>query len=255
MDRTPLDTAQILLEKANDDLALTGDREKLLQLVGLNSGIGKELVVEGLWYTVDGIGVRISSALVLPAKAAPLARKLTREEPMIVGLPIYSDSEDDLEYLRGEKKAYLPWIVSRFGEARLDEHDPFGDPCANFRPRIARDYALTLSLTTNDRFGRTWQDKHGVVAVRAQAWGREDSYGDGGSHSGLRLLCSASSLKKILNEHDKELLLLIALTRYEKEGYRGNTKYINTVSVVRISKTLDLEYFKGCVNLLHKSRF
>lgn len=254
-DRTPLDTAQILLEKAKDGLALTGDQNKLLQLAGLTSRVGKELVVQGSWYSADNIEVHISSALVPPEKAPQMARKLTREEPMITWIPMYHETEDDREYSRGDKKEYTAWIVCPSREARLDEHDPFGTPYANLRQRLSRDYASALSLTTNEPFGRHWQNKRGTIAVRAEAWGREDRYSDRGPHSGLRLYCSASSLKRILKKYDKNLLLLISLQRYQKEGYRGDSKFTHTVAVLRISKTLDLEYFKGRVNYLHKSRY
>lgn len=254
-DRTPLDTTQILLEKTKGGLALTGDRDRLLQLVGLTSRVGKELVVKGFWHSADNIQVSISSTLVPPQKAPQLARKLTREEPMLVWVPTYHENEDDLEYLMGEKKEYTPWIVCPSGETRLDEHDPFGVSCANLRPRLSRDYAATLSLTTDEPFVRHWKNPSGNVAVHAQAWGREDKYIEDGPNSGLRLCCSASSLEQILKTHDKDLLLLISLQRHEKSGYRGDSKYTHTVAVVRISKTLDLEYFKGRVNHLHKSRY
>ena len=255
-DRTPLDTAHTLLEKANDGLALTGDRDKLLQLAGITTRVGEEIVVDGSWHSADNIQVHISSALVSPDNAARLARKLTREEPMIVWVPAYSQSEADREYFRGEMKEYIPWIVHPSGEARLDEHDPFGSRCANLRPRLAHDFASTLSLTTDEPFGRHWKNRRGTVAVRAQAWRQEAKYGDDAEpHSGLRLLCSASSLKRILKKYNKNLLLLISLQRYEKQGYRGESKYTHTVAVLRISKMLDLQYFKGRVNYLHKPRY
>jgi hypothetical protein len=253
-ERTPLDTAQVLLEKTKDGLALTDRQDKLMQLVGVTSRVGKELIVQGYWHSADDIEVRISSALVPPEKAQRLARELMREEPMRVWVPMYHESEDDVEYSRGDKKEYTPWILCPSGEARLDEHDPFGVSCANLRPRLSRDYASALSLTTSDPFGRCWQNRRGTAALRAQAWGREDRYSDRGPHSGLRLYCSASSLKRILNKYDKNLLLLISLQRYEKAGYREDSKFTHTVAALTLSKTLDLEYFKGRVNYLHKSR-
>ena len=226
-----------------------------MQLAGLTSNVVKELVVEGSWYSADNIRVHISSALVPPEKASELAHELTREEPIIVWVPTYYEDEDDFEYLSTEKKEYIPWIVSPSREARIDEHDPFGVPCANLRPRLSRDYASTLSLTIDEPFGRYWKNRQGVVAVHAQAWGREDEYSETRPYSGLRLFCSTSSLKQILKKYDKDLLLLISLQQCEKEGHRGNSKYKHTVAVLRISKKFDLEYFKGLVNHLYKPRY
>jgi hypothetical protein len=183
-----------------------------------------------------------------------MARELMREEPIRAWIPVYDENEVDGEYTRGDKKDYIPWIVCPSGETRLDEEDPIGAPCANLRPRLSRDLGATLSLTSNDPFERYWQNRRGTVVTRAQAWGREDRYSDHGPHSGLRLYCSASSLKRILKKLDKNLLLLISLQRYEKEGYRSGSKLTHTVAAVRISKTLDVEYFKGRINYLPKSR-
>src|SRR3546814_9467477 len=47
-DRVPMDSVQILLEESKQELALTGDRGKLLGMIGLAPRIGKEFIVEGL---------------------------------------------------------------------------------------------------------------------------------------------------------------------------------------------------------------
>src|SRR5207342_3246369 len=67
-----------------------------------------------------------------------------------------------------------------------------------------------------------------------------------------RLLCSASALRETLKRQDKHLVLVIAIQRRE-ESNRREIKYTHSVAVVRISTTLDLEYFKGRINHLHKS--
>ena len=250
-DRMPLDTAHILMEKGPNGPVLTGDRNKLLQLVGVTSRIGKQLVIHGSWHSADNIVVRVSSALVAPGKASHLASDLTREEPMIVWVPTYHQGEENIEYQR-DKKEYIPWIVQPSGDARLDENDPYGVAVANFRPRLFKDYASTLSLTTADPFGRQWKTKQGVTTLRAQAWGREDKSDESRSRSGMRLYCSASSLERLLREHDKSLLLLILLQRREKK-WDAECTYIHTVAVASISKNLGLKYFKGRINNLYRS--
>ena len=47
---------------------------------------------------------------------------------------------------------------------------------------------------------------------------------------------------------NKDLLLLIKIERHEGELYRGEGKRIHTVAFAQITKTLELEYFKGRVN-------
>ncbi|WP_419650362.1 hypothetical protein, partial [Thiolapillus sp.] len=138
--RTPIDTVEFLLERKDKDFVITGDREKLLQLVSVGSRIGKELVVEGDWHSADNVKIAISSALVPSKKAATLARKLTREEPITVWLPCYRENDYDGEHTQGDKNGYTPWIVLRSGEARLDEYDPYGVPAASLRPRLAEEF-------------------------------------------------------------------------------------------------------------------
>lgn len=254
-DRKPLDTAQFLLKRVKEKLVLTGDQQELLSLAGLGERVKKELVIEGDWRSADDIAVGISSALVPPAKAATFARSVLREDPMIAWLPSLFASEEDDEYERSEKKEYTPWTVLLDTEARLDQYDPYGVPQAASRPRLARDYLASGSLVTDDPFARFWHDKNGKVQLRAEVWGRKDDDREEGPRPGTRLFCSASYLKKILKKFDKDLLVLIRLRRYEKEGYRSDSKYTHTVAIARINQSLDVEYFKGRVNHLHKSRY
>ncbi len=254
-DRTPLDAAVILLEKTKKGITLTGNPDKLLQLAGVTSRIGKYLIVEGSWSSADNIRVEISSALVPSDKAVRLARKLIREDPFTVWLPVFQGTEDDYEYQIGEKSAYLPWVVSPSGETRLDEHDPYGVSRGNYRPRLARGFAALCSLSTDDPFGRVWRDKQGKPMLYAQAWGREDKYSEHGSRSGLWLFCASSVLRKVLTKYDKDLLVLIKLQRYEKESSYRDSKWTHSIAVARITRTLDLEYFKGRINHLHKSKY
>ena len=61
-------------------------------------------------------------------------------------------------------------------------------------------------------------------------------------------------LRRILKRDDKDLLVLIKLQRYEKESYRENYRYTHTVSVARITKACDLQYFKGRINHVYEMR-
>jgi hypothetical protein len=256
MDRKPLEVIVNLLKKGKDDLEVTGDKNKILKLAGLDArATGKEIAVEGSWRSNDGIQVRITSALVAPRKARALAKRLIAEEPMIVWLPTYNKYEDAPEYLRDEKSGYVPWIVCPSGEARLDEGDPLGALWAVRRPRVARKYASALSLRTDDPFGRVWKNARGQLLARSEVWGYENKSSDERPGSGVRLLCSSQLLKDILSRHDADLLLLVTLQRYEKGLRFRDSRYTHTVAVVRVKKTLDVEYYKGRINSLHKPRY
>jgi hypothetical protein len=213
--------------------------------------VGKELVVEGRWWSADQIEVDISSALIPPDKARLLARRLLREEPMIAWLPAFQWGEDDDDYLRTDKKNYVPWIVCPSGESRLDEHDPYAASVANHRPRLGRDYSVQCNLACDDPFHRVWRDSRRTVSLRAEAWGRDAQEREDGSHTGLRLICRSSVLKRILAARQMELLLMIKLQRYEKH-YDSDSHYTHSVAAVHIDSALNVEYFKGKTNHIYK---
>ena len=244
IDRQPRDTLGALLENRGKHLAITGEQEELLSLAHLTPAVIKELVVDGNWQSEDGIRVHISSALVPVQSATRLARELTREDPFLVWVPRYGSST---------KKGYTPWIVNHSAESGLDEHDPYGVDYANERPRPAPEISELCSLNATDAFGRVWSDKRGKALLRAQAWGRGGRDGMDSPHSGRRLFCSASVLRKVLRKYDADLLFLIKLERYE-EQFRGPSKWTHTIGVVRIDKALKRQYFKGRINHPHVSR-
>lgn len=254
-DRTPDDASVRLLESKKKGLAITGDQKKILGLAGLDieKGVGRELIVQGRWYSSDGIEIGLSSTLVSPKKAEQLARKLVREKPMLAWVPVFQGSEDDDEYLRSEKKECSPWIVCPAGESYLDENDPYGVSVANRRPRLAHEFSKFSKLTQQDSFGRFWNGNRGTLLLRAEAWGRDETNREDGPHLGLRLHCKSSVLKKVLTEYNRELLLLFGLQRYEKETYRSSGQFSHTIGVVIIDRSLNVKYFKGRVNYPNKS--
>ena len=256
-DRPPPDTAEPLLEKRKNGLAITGEQKKLLRLAGITSRVGRELIVEGTWFSSDDVMVRISSALVSPKQAAMLARRLIREQPMTAWIPVFHGTEEYLLEHPEEKKGYTPWVVCPYGDSRLDEHDPYGVSRANSRPHIASEFAASCSLASGDPFHRTWFGKRGSLAMRAQAWGHENRNrnSEDEAPTGSRLFIKSSVLKTLLTDNDKDLLLFIKLERYEKKSYRGEGKRTHTVAAALITKTLDHEYFKGRINYPWKPRY
>jgi len=253
-DRTPYDATVSVLESKKERLAITGDQKKIMALAGIDfrTGIGKELIVQGRWHSSDGVGIEISSALVAPQKAAQLARRMIREKPMHVWMPVFQGGLDGSEYLQSDAKEYLPWIVCPSGEARLDEHDPYGVSAANHRSCLAQNYSELCKLTQQDAFGRFWKNNHGTLSLRAEAWGRDETNREDGPYPGQRLICKSNALKEVLAKCDKELLLLFVLERFEKETYQSSGQFSHSVGVVRIDKSLSVEYFKGRVNYLDK---
>jgi hypothetical protein len=242
------------LRKGEERLELTGDETLIKKLAGI-AGRPYEIVIEGDWYSADNIKVSISSALVDPDDAEKRAQEMLAEQPVSAWLPTFYGSDEDAEYSNNEKQGYTPWVINPSCEARIDKEDPLGVKEANMRPRLAREFSDPFKITAADAFGRIWQNEDGVIALRAQAWGRDETDSDRGLHPGLRLLCSVSTIKKVLKEHNKTLLLLILLRRSERDTYRGSSKLSHTVAVVSISQGMKTSYLPGRINELHKDRW
>jgi hypothetical protein len=255
MDRPPLVTKINLLEKGKDSLILTGDKTKILNLIGIDFTLGKEIVIEGNWSSPDNIKVYISSALVALRKAKASAKQMIQEEPFFVWLPTYNEYDDEEEYLRSNMKDYVPWVVCPSSEGRLDEDDPLGSICALRRPHFAENIVKNFSLETNDPFRRIWKNSSGKPMAHSNAWGYENKYEDEASYSGVRLVCSGELLRDVLTTRDSDLLVLVKLQRYEKGIGSWDSRFSHTVAVVHIKKTLDFEFYGGAVNKIHQTRY
>jgi hypothetical protein len=252
IDATPLDTQINLLEEGETGLVITGNRRKLLSLVGIDSQIPKELVVDGSWPSPDDIRVDISSALASTKHARVLATELAGEEPFRVWLP--SRRQDDDEYEPSKKKNCESWIVSPSLETRLDGNDPLGASCAVTRPYFIQEIRQLWNLKAGDAFNRAWLTSGGKRVALSEAWGRHSRH-DEGTFGGQRLICSSKFLGRLLREKQAELLLLIKLQRYRKGLGNESSRFSHTTAVLRIKPTLSFRFYGGAINLLHKDRF
>ena len=260
MDRPPLSVKVNILEKGEEGLVLTGDRDKLMSLVGIDGRtVGRDLVVEGDWKSPDGIDVHISSALVHGRKGRRLAKELLEEDDAFsMWLPTLNYDDDELDRFRTEKREYEPWTVSPSTESEnFDQHDPLSVISVELRPRFVTKIADHYSLRPGDPFQRSWLMPRGKIVATTDAWGFELPHEDGGER-GSRLVCRTKFLSSVLEWKKADLILLIKLSRYE-EGNRldrdSRSRFSNTVAVLRIRKDLTFEYFAGPVNQVRQSEF
>jgi hypothetical protein len=253
-DRTPLGSETILMETGPKDLVLTGDRAKILGLLGM-AATGGSVIVDGQWHSSDGIRVRISSALVDPNEAVKIARTMMRKDPMVVWTPSMRPYEDDTDHVAEEDDGLVPWIVQPSEEIRLDEYDPFGVSSAATRPYIARPYSTDLALQKTERFGRVWRGKNDKTVLEAEAWGRSDRHREGSPYQGEQLSFTLTELKEVLKKNKKSLFILMVLQRTEQRGYRESSTYIHTAAVVLIAADGELSYVPGKINDEHKNRW
>jgi len=244
-----------LLEKGDEGLILTGNKTKVLRLAGLQTGVPGDVIVSGLWHSTDQVRVSISSALVAPNKVARVVKALIDEEPMFVWLPEYSKNDDGEEYLQNERPNCVPWIVNPSSDARLDDGDPLGSIWAQKRPGIADSLASQCGIRSVDPFGRLWLSPRGRIVARSQAWGHDIKHDEEQNLSGVRLVCSQTLLKHLLTRINLDLLILIDLERYEKgQDSHSDGKFRKTIAVIRVTKSLDVKYYKGRSNHLRSPR-
>jgi hypothetical protein len=123
------------------------------------------------------------------------------------------------------------------------------------RPYFSEKIVAPFKLSASDRFRRSWVLPRRKIAARSESWGYQMPYEEGGS-TGTRLVCKTDFLQQVLEKNSSDLLILIKLHRYEsdKPHYR-DSRFSNTVAVLRIRKDLTIEYFKGAVNQIHQSNW
>lgn len=249
MDRAPLDTNQNAMEKGENGIVLTGDRDKLLRFVGIQSRkIEDELVVKGNWQSPDGVNVSISSALVPSRQAKSHAKELIAEDASLVWLPTF-DYDDQEEHFGSRKEGFHPWIVMPSCEGTgLDEYDPLSVIEVERRPHFAPKYAKSFSIVSGDSFKRILRMPRRKLAARTQAWGYRMPY-EADESTGVRLIAKTEFLCKLLSAFSMDLLILIKLHRYDSRepGY-SDSKFTYTVAVLHVKKDLKFKYFKGAVN-------
>ena len=70
-----------------------------------------------------------------------------------------------------------------------------------------------------------------------------------GESTGVQLIAKSDLLGKVLSTFKVELLILIKLHRYDsRESDYGDSKFTDTVAVLRVKKDLKCEYFKGVIS-------
>jgi NACHT domain-containing protein len=250
-DLPPIETKVNLLEKSTEGLVVTGNKGKLLELIGIRFDGFQELVISASWPSSDGIDISISTALAAPQEARRLAQELSQEDPFQAWLP-QADNEDGP--MRNKKPGLEGWIVNSTKTLRLDEYDPIAASSAVSRPRFSEEIRVLQSLRRLDPFGRFWSGADGDIVAHSEAW-RIESYRSEGLTQAVRFSCTTDLLKGTLSARQSDLLLLLILRKYEKESQDTASKFFHTTAVIHFTPSLDFEFHLGAVNQLHQSKW
>jgi len=254
-DIRPLDTRINLRETGKTGVELTGDRTRLLSLLGISSAVGDWFVVDGAWESLDGVKVLIQSALIPSRKSSDQAKTLASMDPFQAYLPLLEgDEEEDFKSFHRDTHAQ-PWVVSSNREGRLDAADVLGVTAAAQRARLSADVNKSSRLTPADPFGRGWIDPAGRILVRSEVWAASSGRHSDLRGDGSRLLANTQLVQQVLKARASDLLLLVILRRYEEGLGRENSKFWHTTAVARVTPALEFELYPGRINALHKSRY
>jgi|GEM_PF-4817761 len=243
-DQIPTNLIQNLLEESAGKVVLTGDKEKLHNLVFVSEQEVKEIAIYGSWDSFDEVSVGISSALFQPEIVTKAIAKLLKEKPFHVGLPFH----DVYQYGELQDIEGIPLVALPNYSSGLDGSDPYGSSYAGARARLRDDYSEKLGLVRSEVHGRAWRDQDGQVSTRSEVWGSNHSYGGDDPEKGQRLLISFKTLSTLLRDTNLELLILIRLYRYEKGWGRENSKYTHTIGVIHINGELEHKLHLGHIN-------
>lgn len=254
-DWRPLETRINLREAGEDGVALTGDPNKLLSLLGIESAVGEWLAVSSDWRSIDGVEVHVQSALAPAHKSAKMAHGLAKQDPFQMYLPQLEAFEDDDTKAVRSHSPYIPWVVIPSVEAKLDEADVLGVIGATQRRRLSKVANTFGRLTSEDAFGRSWSNPSGDVVVHSETWCQHAERHHDGRTSGTRMQCRSDFIRSFLAANKTHLLLLIILRRYEP-GFGGrSSQFWHTTAVVSVTESLAFTLYPGCTNKLHEARY
>lgn len=247
LDMIPLNIKTILREEVKGKLVLTEDRKRLLSLVNIENKSPQDIVIDGFWISEDGIKVEIGSALIPKKFSSKTFTTLSKEGPWNIWVPkLNSDDEND-KYSNKNDNQFIPWIVSRERDLRLDKFDPYSANLGCDRSRISKKIVDAYNVTNTDLFNRNWVDKNNRIVLRSEIWKGPRTERRSDDHAGLHLICSTSFLKKLLKDTKTNLIIVVKLQQYiEKDFGSSLGEFISSIGLIEINEKLIIKYRKGC---------
>jgi hypothetical protein len=255
LDRPPIEIQSNLMETDSAGVNLTGNKQKILSLLGIKNAIADGLVVCGDWQSADNIKVKISSALMPVGDSENVAARLAKKDPFRVSLPFFEDSDATRSSSGRDEKKGVEWILRPTTMTKLDQTDPWGPGSALGRPQFSQKIQTQFCLRPTDSFNRGWADGENEKVAGAEAWGSHSHFQHEDTINGERLVCTKEFLKKILNAENCDLLLLVVLQRYDKGYSSERSKYWHTTAIVKVRQNLKYKYFPGASNKLHENMY
>lgn len=247
LDNAPVDS---LIKIKESDGAVTGDKTRIYELLGIRKLKPSEIVVAGNWRSIDDISIRVSSALISPSLAKSFATKLASTDAFLAWLPSAESYEDGKEFSHQTEVAAKPWIVYPHVELKLDETDPLAVQTAATRMYFTEEIVNTCHIRIADPFGKNWVNERGEMVAQVDAWGNDNVRNDHTMNSD-RLRCRSGFLQEFLRKEKLQLLILVTLTKYEKGYGLESSKYWHSTAVLRIDESMNIEYYPGLINKLH----
>lgn len=249
-------TTRVNLREATDQgIELTADTSKLCSLLGIGNAVGEWVVVDGDWYSMDGVEVHVRSSMVPSEESDSVAKDVAAQDAFQVDAPALEEHEEgDPRWLKF-KAPFHPWLVITHARAGIDQTDVFGAVRAAERTRLTKEAINFGGLTRKDPFGREWVDRSGATVFRVETWCQYVDRHEGQRSTGDQATCRSSFLRDFLRAQACDLICVIRLCLSDPGRGDRKSRYWHTTLVVRITPLLEVTLYPGLANAMHESRF
>ncbi|MCR9195034.1 MAG: NACHT domain-containing protein [Hyphomonas sp.] len=219
-DEVPTQAAEWLLARNAGKDALE-DQESLLRKVGLLGDTGEHVPLCGHWRSVDGVVVRMISALAQRKGVIGRCKAFSNRPDHDLWLPSFDSYGNVDRHMIKSDFEPLIWEPERYPEG-IDVGDEFATSYPVSRPRLGRALIRDLSLRTENE-GGTWLAEDRSMALRSQVWGQwqPDPDNPHGWHQdeGVLLWACPDWLNTALSKLNRRLVFYINF--YRPKPYRS----------------------------------
>lgn len=210
----------IARSKGNETLE---DDDRLLRKIGVLVGAAEPfLPIHASWRSVDGVSVRVTSALASKKGIIGRCKAFSQEPEHDIWLPSFgSDGEPDRRMRKSDFNPLI-WDPEIYSNG-VDSGDEFATRYAVERARLGKDLTKRLELEPDCDY-REWFARDGSLALRSQVWGQwrpePSDNRNWFQDDGMVLWASTGWLDSALETLNQTLVLHIDFYRYK--SYRGH---------------------------------
>ena len=218
-DQVPAQAREYLLGKRIENQETLVDRDALLKKIGFlqDSDIGFQPLY-GHWKSIDGVYVRIVSALIKERGALGKCTELSKAPDHDLWLPMFA-SDGLLDRFNKEKRPFAPliWEPETY-PIGIDQGDEWAARGAIARPRLGKAICRRLGLTA-DAESKRWYNRDCEKVLENQVWGEWFPDPDVRNHrsqdGGAILWAEIAALDSALESYKCNIIHHISFSKYK----------------------------------------